>query len=75
MKNLHNYKKIKIVKKIEFKTWNKWKKSGYIETWSKTNIAVRTYDVNINETYLELTSFFGLRRDVVKNAWSLITEN
>lgn len=32
MKNLQNYKKIKIVKKIEFKTWNKWKKSGYIET-------------------------------------------
>ena len=75
MKNLHNYKKIKIVKKIEFKTRNKWKKSGYIETWSKINIAVRTYDVNLNETYLELTSSFGLRRNVVKNAWSLITEN
>ena len=29
--------------------------------------------VNMNETYLDW--FLGLRRDVVKDAWSLITGN
>ena len=40
----------------------------------KTSIAVSiNVPVNMNETYLQL--FLRLRRDVVKNSWSLITGN
>ena len=38
-----------------------------------TSILVSTHGVNMNETYL--TTSFGPSRDVVRNAWSLITRN
>ena len=68
------------MKNIEFQTYNQalpwknwWNRTNYAETWSKTSIAVNTHGADMNETYL--TSYFGLRGDAVKNAWSLITGN
>ena len=43
----------------------------YIQTRSKTSIADQQ-GVNMNETHLNIS---WLRRDVVKNAYSLITES
>ena len=44
----------------------------YIQTRSNTSIAVSIKGVNMNETHLNIP---WLRRDVVKNAYSLITES